>query len=220
MTPFFSHATVFVLLLILLNPAAGLAGNFYQPEASIEILTILKNCEIPGQTLPKQRFTVGPVKNSSRPVRVDFFRKGSGQSAGSLNFFSSNSDVSWESPGISGKLLKAEYLLLIPGAPIPMNVLPVKRFLSGSEPLTYEIRCQAGGRTFVNRIRISSRAVSGGAAGEAGWLRTLQDAPPELVLIEAVDLSSDELIARQLWAPGSVWWLYEETPFRRSWRIP
>ncbi len=218
----FFHAPVFALLLIFLNPAAVLAsGNLYQPGTSVEILTVLKSGEIPGQTPPNHRFTAGPARNSSSPaVRVGFFRETSGQSAGSLVIYPSSGEVTWEGPGSSGKQLKAENLLIIPGASIPMNVLPVKRFFLGSEPLSYEIRSQAGGRTFVDRLRISSRPVSAGSARESGWLRIKGDAPQKLLLIEAVNPRNDELIVRQLWALGDAWWLYEETPFRRSWRLP
>jgi len=215
-----------ILVLICVHPAYGQSGSRYQPDTPIEIVTALKTGEMPGSEPAPLRFTIGPAQNKSEATRVDFF-KAEGQAAGQspeaskgcLKFYASGSEVSWEGPGSSGKQLQGANLFIIPGASIPMDVLPVNRMLSGSEPAAYEIRSRAGGRTFVDRIRISARFVNKAEARRNGWLQEAVAAPSGLHMVEAVDQQTGRLIVKQLWASGSAWWLYEETPFRRSWQL-
>jgi len=224
---FLSYVPVCLLVLIFVHPAFGQSGSRYQPDTPVEIVTALKTDEMPGNGPSALRFIIGPAKNTSEAIRVDFFKAESGQSTGHstgaskgcLKFFASGSEVSWEGPGSSGKQLQGASLYIIPGASIPMDVLPVNRLLSGSEPAAYEVRSRAGGRAFVDRIRVSARFVNKAEAMRNGWLQSAAGAPSGLHMLEAVDQESGRLIVKQLWASGSAWWFYEETPFRLSWQL-
>jgi hypothetical protein len=56
-------------------------------------------------------------------------------------------------------------------------------------------------------------------ARNKGWLKYNKDVKGELRLIKAVNLRTDELMVQQLWADDGPWWIYEETPYRRSWQV-
>lgn len=82
------------------------------------------------------------------------------------------------------------------------------------------LKKRAGGASFAFPLRRSVVSVSVEKATGQGMLPKgwKQETPPERLLLITM-WKNDALMVRQLWLPGADWWLYEETPFRRSWRM-
>jgi hypothetical protein len=110
-------------------------------------------------------------------------------------------------------------LMVFPGFSVPCDILPVIAACGGADPEIIEIRRQAGESAFVEQFQLDCIAVTPGEALAEGWLREPVDGMEPLVLIRATSLRNGEYMARQLWVSGDAWWLYEETPYRRSWRL-
>lgn len=111
-------------------------------------------------------------------------------------------------------------LMLFPGFSVPCDVLPViaADCVSG-EPDIIEIRRQTGQSTFVDNFQINCLTVASADALAQGWIRESAEDAGTLFMIGATNLKTGENVSRQLWVPGDFWWLYEETPYRRSWRL-
>lgn len=217
MKKYLVHASLMaaILLMILTCPASALTP--YQPDARIEIMTETTVENTPGMQV-FTRIAAGPVQKNADIRLTGLYNGETGDPLGTLGF-DPDGTVSWKGKGATAKRFQSNHLLIIPGILIPMDVLPVDQFFGKSETEEYDFRRKAGGRTFVDRIRISVTPVSRDQAVDAQWLRFEKETSNDLKLIEAVDLRTGELIVKQLWEPGSDWWLYEQTPFRRSWRI-
>jgi hypothetical protein len=120
-------------------------------------------------------------------------------------------------------------LLLLPGYPAPCSVLPADQ--AESERF-YDEKRSAGGRVFVRRYRVFWQDISLEEANSSGWLqappstdaavspseKTGDATAPPLRMLTAVD-DDNATVVRQLWREGDHWWIYEETPFKRSWRV-
>ena len=218
MKKFSIHAIVFAVIFFLMPTNTVWALNPYQPETRVEILTEATVGDTPGSRPVFSRIIAGPVQKNDDVRSIDFFNAASGNLMGRLKFLP-DGKLSWEGKGATAKRFQTNDLLIIPGLLIPMDVLPVNRFFNTKETAVYDFRREAGGRSFVDQIRLSVQSVSRAQARQAQWLRLEKEIPPELKLIKAVDLHTGQLIVKQLWAIGDDWWLYEQTPFRRSWRI-
>ena len=212
------YLKMFSLIFFLIQPSHVFAFTPYQPVTPIEVMTETTPGNMPGTNPVISRITIKSVAKNSDAVYIVFFRPESGQLIGTLNFFSSGK-VMWDAVGDTVKQFHATNLFIIPGLTIAVDVLPVNRFLADADPAVFEFHSHAGGRTFVDRIRISAYSVSREKAYQAQWLRIDGDVPLNLRMIEAFDLQTGKLIVRQLWAPDRAWWLYEQTLFRRSWQV-
>lgn len=215
----FSFAILVAAALSLTFVNAGWAGVPYQPVAAVEIMTAVTAEDASGTIPAYLRFKVGPAQtNVDHKQYVAFYDIESGVSTGQLNF-QPGGEISWEGKGAGTKGFQSENFLLMPGLSVPVDVFPLSQLRLTSEPVEYAFQRQARGRTFVDRILISIHPVASDQARKSKCIRVEKAVPDELMMIEAVDAQTGDLVAKQLWAPGSEWWLYEETPFRRSWRI-
>lgn len=106
-------------------------------------------------------------------------------------------------------------LLLSDGFPIPYDYLAP--FQDVSE--TVEIKKHAGGLVFKKTYQRHTESVDFNDALASGQL---SDAMAEIYAGKRFHMISvfkgDTLIVRQLWPDKAGWWVYEETPLRRSWR--
>jgi len=218
-SPIFYVPVCFLFFFMTILPAESLAESIYRPQVPVEIRAVQRLVEIPGSDPTDVRYTIAVVESNLSRTLVRFSKEGSEGPAGHLIFYPFSREVSWEGAGISGKQLKDEHLLIIPGSPIPMNVLPVNLVLQKSEPVEYKIQSKAGGRTFVEGIRVSAYMVTREQALRAGWLHNEGEVSSELHLVEAVDADTGDFLVKQLWENSGSWWLYEETLYRRSWRL-
>ena len=140
--------------------------------------------------------------------------------------------------GASGKIIMTDLhdgrknesdngLFILPGYPAPCNVLPVHQL----EPEKfYDEKRNAGGRLFIRRYRVFRESVPWATALNEGWLKAGMESgtaagaadspsdPPPLWMLTVMD-DTQTPVVRQLWRKGGTWWIYEETPFKRSWRV-
>lgn len=123
-------------------------------------------------------------------------------------------EIRWQGIGKPGKK-SSTGLLLLPGFPAPCDILPVGREDSG---IVYEERSEAGGRVFSRSYRVSHAAVGVDEARAMGWIRADGPGSPGLIMVAVTD-DRGRPVVKQLWPAGGSWWLYEETPLRRSWLI-
>ncbi len=107
-------------------------------------------------------------------------------------------------------------LLLLAGFPAPCDVLPAVTAEGGA---TYPETVEAGGRVFVRNYRVSAAAMAVAEARAMGYLRTELAAGALLIMVSVTDEAGRPMV-KQLWSADGAWWLFEETPVRRSWLIP
>ena len=107
-------------------------------------------------------------------------------------------------------------LMVLPGHPIPGDILPARR---SGETVTFDDRVTAGDRVFIKQYSCSYAMVTRDEAVDAGWIK--ESAALSLSKLEMRTVLDDngDLVVRQLWPQSSSWWVYEETPFRRSWVV-
>jgi hypothetical protein len=125
-------------------------------------------------------------------------------------------EIQWKGVGKTGQKKSGTGLLLVPGFPVPCDVLPVDRRQDSGR--VYEELSEAGGRAFSRSYRISFAAISFSEAKSAGWIRGEEPGTAGLVMVTLTD-EKERLAVKQLWSADGSWWLYEETPLRRSWLI-
>ena len=124
-------------------------------------------------------------------------------------------EIQWKGMGKSGQKKSGAGILLLPGFPAPCDVLPVGRGDSGG---VYEERIEAGGRVFSKSYRVSFAAFSVAEAKAMGWIRVEDPGTAGLIMVTVTD-EKGRPVVKQLWPADGSWWLYEETPLRRSWLI-
>ena len=212
------HISFYGLILCLLSCSCVFAQIPYEPETSVEIKTESLADEIPGLQNMISKIIIQPIEKMENGRQVGFFVPGTGELVGVLHFMISG-DVFWKGAGETVSQFHADNLLIIPGVSVPLDVLPIRQIINAEEPVDFDFSREAGGRLFTDRIQIIVRPVGKLEAYSAGWIQSDGGISDALNMIEVTDPQTSELIVKQLWAPESSWWLYEETPFRRSWRI-
>lgn len=103
-------------------------------------------------------------------------------------------------------------LLIVPGFPAPCEILPVYQKES---TCIYKDMSQAGGSFFEKKYNVVMENINIPDARDKGWIGKDEVGPKPLKMITVYD-ERGELVVKQLWPDGAKWWLYEETPFRRS----
>jgi len=114
-----------------------------------------------------------------------------------------------------GHIIK-DTLYFATGYPVPLDILPITQDTPIKE---YERIRSAGGRTFKQTITVNITPLTIEEAQDRGWLRISPPHSPTPLYLFTATTPGDKLLSRQLWPENGDWWLYEETPFRRSWRI-
>jgi hypothetical protein len=126
-------------------------------------------------------------------------------------------EIQWTGMGKTGQKKSGAGILLVPGFPAPCDVLPVDQQQDSGR--VYEERSEAGGRVFSRSYRISFAAFGVGEAKAMGWIRVEDPGKAAGLIMVAVTDEKGRPVVKQLWPAGGSWWLYEETPLRRSWLI-
>lgn len=205
--------------------SAQTSASVYQPGEPVYVQTQLQadSGEEQGPTIRRWRIETegGAAKGDSAGLVV--FPADSNQPicrvlldpAGDIR----DADIS----GISDNLLLKKDLLIVPGYPAPCDILPVRRLMAGegaSGSLAYKVRRRIGGQVFADNLIVKIRPISFADASASGWLEHFRKGKAsDIQVIEAVNQRSGEQLSLQLWQPGAEWWIYEETPYRKSWRV-
>lgn len=109
-----------------------------------------------------------------------------------------------------------ERVLLSQGFPLPFDDLDARDLNDGQAVL----KKQAGGATFAYTVQRKAESVNIAAAVSTGMLPPGFSEPTGQDPLMMISVHKNgRLIVKQLWAAGESWWRYEETPFRRSWRM-
>jgi hypothetical protein len=207
---------LFMALLLLLSAAESHAF-FYRPAGAVRIFSEYKafNDSAPPRT---QVWKVVPEVATDSAVRLRFFTEAAAETNAvceiELPPVDYAGEIRWKGIGKSGEKESETGLLLAPGFPAPCDVLPIGE----EDEREYQEKTEAGGSVFIRTYQVSSATFSLEEANEKGWIKAETKGISELILVTVTD-EKGQLAARQLWAPGGSWWLYEETPLRRSWRI-
>lgn len=220
--PFITAAAA-ILAAFFIQPSFVQAAA-YQPGEPLTILTRLKSTGSAGETPSVHQWQVMPEKTSAQgSVTLSFFPRNSGVSIAQLDLSAQGIVRSARISGVSANRYKKEDLLIIPGYPAPCDILPVRRIFQQQRegpPLRFPVKRRIGGQVFADELAIRLSPVSTEEAVSQGWLKhSANDIPMDLYAVEAVNLRKDQVLSMQLWQPGADWWLYEETPSRRSWRV-
>ncbi|MCX5823848.1 MAG: hypothetical protein NTY86_10180 [Deltaproteobacteria bacterium] len=190
----------------------------YRPAAAVSILSeyaASKDSAPPHTQVWKVVPEVGPdgasilrffLEASAEAVPVCELRLPSPGAAG---------EIRWEGMGETGQKRSGAGILFLPGFPAPCDVLPVGQ---GDRERAYGERIEAGGRVFSKSYRVSFAAFSVADAKATGWIRTEEPVKAGLIMVTVTD-EKGRPVVKQLWPADGTWWLYEETPLRRSWLI-
>jgi hypothetical protein len=124
-------------------------------------------------------------------------------------------DIQWKGMGTSRQKKSGTGILLLPGFPAPCDILPVGQ---GDRGGAYGERIEAGGRVFSRSYRVAFAVFTVADAKALGWIRAEDPGTAGLIMVTVTD-EKGRPVVKQLWPAGWSWWLYEETPLRRSWLI-
>jgi hypothetical protein len=210
---------VMAMLGLLTLAAEGRAFS-YRPAAALSILSEYGASDdaVPRHT---QVWKVVPQAGSDGAVTLRFFPEAiaGADAVCVLRLPAPGQDgtIRWKGVGISGEKQSDTGLLLVPGFPAPCDILPVGETPEGR---VYQEKSEAGGRVFIRTYRLLMQASSVGEARAGGWIRAEAEnrVTSALSMVTVTD-EKGRLVVRQLWPAGGAWWIYEETPLRRSWLI-
>jgi len=205
------------MALLALLVASECPAFFYRPIETVSILSeyaALSDSEPPHT----QVWKVVPEATPDGAARLRFFTEASAEQDPvcelELPPSGSPGEISLKRIGQTGEKTSTTGLLLAPGFPAPCDVLPVGETDEGR---VYQEKSEAGGSVFIRRYLVSSAAISVPEATAKGWIRG-EATGSSLIMVTAAD-ENGRLAVRQLWPADGSWWLYEETPLRRSWLI-
>lgn len=107
----------------------------------------------------------------------------------------------------------AGHFLIQPGSPVPADILPIS---GEATEQTVTLAERVGGRVFRRSYRLVITETSREECVARGWLAAESPVDSATLRVITVYDEKNTEIALQLWEPGGDWWLYEQTPFRRS----
>lgn len=217
-------ASALVWGIVVFGFSAGISAMPYQPGGSIRIITQ----STPGETNSDENmveWVVTTKKTSAASAELSFAMAGSDQPFCRLTIDASNvvsgalssASLLWNDPDRQPQAIQQGDILVVPGSPVPCDLLPLDMLPGKKDAKNFEIRREVAGQTFVDHYEVTCAVVDTAAARKNGWL-TGGDLSGELAMVTLRNVRTGELVVRQLWAPGADWWLFEETPYRQSWR--
>jgi hypothetical protein len=208
-----------LLGLITLLALAGECRAFpYRPAAALSIVSeySVSKGSAPPHT---QVWKVVPEAGLDGASILRFFLEASEKSVAlcelSLPIPGTTGEIRWAGMGRSVQKKSGAGILLVPGFPAPCDVLPVGQEDGGA---VYEERSEAGGRVFSKSYHVALKAFSVSEAKAMGWIRVEDPGITGLVMVTVTD-GKERPVVKQLWPADASWWIYEETPLRRSWLV-
>lgn len=207
------------MLIFVLMFSSECHAFFYRPAAAVSILSEYSafNDSAPPHT---QFWRVVPESAPDDAVTLRFFSEAVAKADAvcelELPPFGSVGEIRWKGIGKRGEKRSNTGLLLAPGFPAPCDVLPVDE---KDEGRVYKEKSEAGGSVFIKSYRVSSAPFSVAEAKAKGWVRGEKTHGIAGLIMVTVTDEKGQLAVRQLWPADGSWWLYEETPVRRSWLI-
>jgi hypothetical protein len=213
-----------IFALLLLVCAAGLFFSVPAPafpDSTAETFVIVTDTQ-PDPKAPDLAdtvfWTVVRERKGAHSHAVSFYPEDSSEAI--CRILISGSQIEWTGDIFSSNILHQDDLFVAPGFPVPCDVLPAELIAGSVEQKHYDIRRSAGSRSFLEQVTVSFFDVTVPEALEKQWLRENSADHLNLRMVRAVHERTGELIVQQLWLEGGTWWVYEETPYRRSRRVP
>ena len=201
----------FLVSICLITALCAGAGFAQGRESGIRVLSEYRGSgSIPGSS---KIWEIRSVQVSEGKRLISFYSETSEDPLCSLAISSSGgmNTVTWQS--MNGRRKNgAEDFLVMPGFPVPCDFVPV---FADDNVRVFEEKTEAGGRTFIGRYQVSSKAISMDEARENNWVRGEFSGPFDLRMVTVVDRQG-RLVVRQLWPLNAQWWIYEETLDRQS----
>ncbi len=215
-----SYTAIGVFLLFAFFVPNRVSADPYQPSATVCILSMQTPEAGMASGSNTATWRVEPGITENRLPRLSFYREGGASPVCDLVFHDGGRRI--EASGVfpEAAKLQAEGLLLFPGFPVPCDVLPLETIKNSAGSKIFEIRRTSGGRRFVDRIEIASAGCDLADAVKNGWIQETAGISDDLFWVQATDLRTGAVLVKQLWSSGGLWWLYAETPYCRSWRMP
>lgn len=207
-----------MVVLGLLTLASECRAFFYRPAEAVCILSEYAafNDSAPPRT---QVWNVVPEATPDGAATLRFFPEAAARADAVCELYLSPSgsagEIRWKGIGKSAEKRSETGLLLIPGFPAPCDILPVGE---KDEGRVYQEKTQAGGSVFIRRYLVSTEVFTVTEAKARGWIKGEESGISGLIMVTVTD-EKGRLAVRQLWPADGSWWLYEETPLRRSWLI-
>lgn len=204
------------LLFCLLTLAAETHAFCYRPTAAIRILSEYRASS--HSTLPPARvWQVVPESGADGSSTLRFYDQGGALTDAvcvlTLPPCGSAGPIIWTGIGKSDEKRSDTGFLLAPGFPAPSDLLPVSEPDRGK---IYQEKVTAGGRVFSRNYRMEWSRFNTDEAQAMGWIKADGPGASALILVTVSDEKGKPAV-RQLWPIDGSWWLYEETPLRRSW---
>ena len=210
-------AAVLMAVIGLLMPAGECRAFSYRPAAALSIQS--EYAASTGSARPHtQVWKVVPETTSDGGTLLRFLLEaaadGVAQCELRLPAPGVAGEIQWQGIG-NGQKKSDTGILLVPGFPAPSDVLPVDQKENGR---AHAERSEAGGRVFSRSYRISFAAFTVDGAKALGWIKVEDPGKAGLIMVAVTDDKARPVV-KQLWTADGSWWLYEETPLRRSWLI-
>ncbi len=124
--------------------------------------------------------------------------------------------VEWSGKGSQTHLVGERGFLIHQGYPAPGDVFPI---LKEGESSRFKMERQAGGRMFTEFYTVSASNVECEQAMENGWIKIELPKDVKELLKISVKNSDGRVVGMQIWGGCMDWWLFEETAYRKSWRV-
>jgi hypothetical protein len=195
----------------------------YHPDQAIRVHTEVSGDGDDSRETSRMAWTVLPRKNSDGSVTLSYTIEADAQPLCRIRTAGSRAGIQWEE-GVKGPdILRNEELLIAPGYPAPCDLLPVAKLMDDTgKTLKFEIKRRAGGATLADSVVVDIIPVKMDDAKASGWVpldfSDFQDGD-SLWLVRAINMRSNTFLVQQLWLSTGSWWIYEETPYRRSWQM-
>jgi hypothetical protein len=207
---------ILAILFCLLMIAAESRAFCYRPTAAIRILSEYTAIGHSTPSSPRV-WEVVPETGPDGSTTLRFYQQGGAHLDAvcvlMLPPCDSAGTITWTGIGKINEKRSDTGLLLVPGFPAPSDVLPLSELDSGK---IYQEKVAAGGRVFSKRYRVEWSSFDISEAKAMGWIKADDPGASALIMVTVTDEKGKPLV-RQLWPIDGLWWLYEETPLRRSW---
>ena len=211
-----------LLLALLLCPSLPVA-DVYHPQTPVYIKSqALKLSGEPGEPSIRIWRVASESLSQDGGMSIFFSPKESQSPLCRVDLSAAGEVIDSEIPGAAGNVLKKPDFLFVPGYPAPCDFFPqaLLHLETAEASASFKVTRKIGGERFVDEICIQTRPVSAQKARANGWLKaSTPDVSGPLRLVKAVNCRSGRLISLQVWPTDADWWVYEETPYRRSWQI-
>lgn len=203
------------------------AGSFpYQPSEIIQIVSESATGFTEGRKADVYTWRVVPETGQTGGTKtLSFFRAMSDNRLCRLVLSEAGVILDADIEGVSSNMMiRKDDLLLIPGFPVPCDILPFQ-LMAGDHPSAsrlYQINRSAGTQTFVDTLEVSTYPVTYKSAQSSGWIKNTQNVAPTdlLQVLKVVNPRTGDVLSVQLWVSNADWWIYEKTRLRQSWRLP